>query len=111
MTELKRTKTTWRSEQRFVVSGPDGAVDFHFMPFENSHVGSVEYHMVAAPDYMDAAAPTHNKCWVLDGRPCWLDGTSLYASEVVIPLYLRGGEDALWPFLEREYRKLSQPEE
>ena len=112
MTALKREKREMDGELRFIVSGPDGAVDFHFITCGAYHVGGVEYHMAQAPDYMDERTPSHDECWALDGRPCWHDGTSLYASEVVIPLYQRGGDDAIWPFLEREYLKLShQPDE
>lgn len=58
-----------------------------------------------ARDYEEGKPADHNDCWLIGG-PCWHDGTSLYASEFMIPLLEREGEGALWEQLEREYEKL-----
>jgi hypothetical protein len=44
-------------------------------------------------------------CHWLGGDPCYHDGTSLWALEYVMPLFMQGGSDAVWPVLERRYRE------
>lgn len=109
METLERRRIENEGETRWCVIGRNGAVDFHCLneagPF--GRVGGVEYHMRAAPAYSEKAAPDHENCWLI-GCPCWHDGSSLYATEVLIPLLERSGDDAVWNQLEREYGKLSK---
>jgi hypothetical protein len=53
---------------------------------------------------MAEQAPSQDKCWLLH-CPCWHDGTSLYASETVIPFWLVAPHDheRMFQFLIREY--------
>lgn len=47
----------------------------------------LECHYRQPPNYMSDAPPSHDKCSVLGGCPCWHDGTSLYAQEHFVPLF------------------------
>lgn len=93
-------------EKRWILVGTEGAVDFHV-----SHAiaqfaylgrtGGIEEHHRSRVPYMDEK-PSHDNCWILNG-PCWHDGSSLYASEVLIPIFESGGESAIWIALRGEY--------
>ena len=109
---LERRKIQNHGETRWCVIGARGAVDFHCMdePGPFGRIGGVEHHMRTAPDYYEGKPADHTDCWLLGG-PCWHDGTSLYATEFMIPLLEREGEDALWLQLEREYDKLPKQSE
>lgn len=112
MEKLERRRIENVGETRWCVIGDHGAVDFHCLnePGPFGRVGGVEYHMRRAPSYSEQTTPDHEHCWLL-GAPCWHDGTSLYASDVLIPLLERDGEDALFAQLERDYGKLPVPEQ
>lgn len=107
---------TDRYEKRWIVVGPSGAMDFHCSHpwiargygFDRS--GGLEIHYRTPPDYMKADEPSHDHCWML-GVKCWHDGSSLYASEVLIPILEQSGEDAIWTQLYLEYRQRFGPEE
>lgn len=98
-------------EFHIVVEGSEGAIDFHFITCSNPEIvarvcnGSalmsmgVEMHKASSPEKAN-----HPTCWLLGGRPCYHDGTSLWASETVMPAFLRGGSDAVYPLLESCYR-------
>jgi len=40
----------------------------------------------------------------MDGKPCYYDGSGLYA-DIAFKVLLEGGIDALWAFLENEYNE------
>jgi hypothetical protein len=99
---LQRVKLDNKDGTRWCVVGPDGAVDFWFF-HSTPTLGGIEEHRRIPPSYRKDG-PDHEQCHLLTG-PCWHDGSSLYASEVLIPLYQNYGEDALGQQLEREYRE------
>lgn len=81
-----------RGAASFNVSGPyvhDGR--------ENWTAG-LEFHHRSPPEYMRDLPPSHDKCHVLKA-PCWHDGTSLYAQEVYLPVFLRGDDAAIFRML------------
>jgi len=95
---LERHKHEIRGETRWVVLGPDGAVDFHCSdPLSHDPIAGLECHYKRRPTYMKAdAKPFTEECWATGGR-CWGDGTSLYATEILLPEYqwmLRHPENA-----------------
>lgn len=46
----------------------------------------------------------HKNCWVLgNGDSCYHDGSSLQAQETLMPGFLKGGTEWLWPYLEQRY--------
>lgn len=53
-------------------------------------IGGVECHWAECPDngtgWHKPDAPSHSDCWLLGGQ-CWHDGTSLYFSERIAPLF------------------------
>ena len=75
------------------------------------YYGGLEMHYRAAPDYMKEHPPSNTNCWLLNA-PCWHDGTSLYAHEVIIPFWLRDPEnnERMFEFLRAEYRRRDQPQ-
>jgi len=95
-------------ETRWVLVGPHGAMDFHctnvsvVRAYGFDRCGGLETHYRTPPDYMRDREPSHEHCWMLGGK-CWHDGSSLYASEVLIPLLERDGVEAIWRQLDREY--------
>jgi hypothetical protein len=108
MSKLERIKKQDDYETRWCVVGPAGAVDFHCTnePVKgwSERVGGLEEHRRAPAYYQNAESPSHEHCSLLNGK-CWHDGSSLYASEFIIPFYEQSGEEALWPLLEGEYRR------
>ncbi len=68
----------------------EGAIEFNVTEYGKrddglpEFSGGLEIHYREPPDYMAKRAPSHDKCHLI-GQPCWHDGTSLYASEVLIP--------------------------
>jgi hypothetical protein len=93
-------------EKRWIICGPSGAVDFHvshaWVALDFPCSGGIETHYRQPPAYMKDDDPSHDHCWILGGK-CWHDGSSLYASEVLIPILERDGEFGVWAQLEREY--------
>lgn len=96
----------------WLVVGRKGAVHFHVSDcgkengekYGQRYSGGLEIHYREPPSYMADHAPSQNRCWVLK-CPCWHDGTSLYASERVIPFWLSAPDDheRIFRFLEHEY--------
>lgn len=85
--------------------GRHGAVHLHVSgPFDSRYSGGFEIHYRVPPDSMKDEAPSHEDCWLLHGA-CWHDGTSLYASEVLIPFWLsdRHDHERMFELLQREY--------
>ena len=99
-------------ERSWFVIGRKGAIHFHVMDMGEKdgheygvrYSGGLECHYRQPPDYMSEDAPSHERCHVLEG-PCWHDGSSLYASETVIPFWLLAPDDheRMFRFLESEY--------
>lgn len=97
----------------WTVIGRHGAMHFHVTDAGKEHAdkygdqysGGLEVHYRSPPDYMQDDAPSQDKCWLL-GCPCWHDGTSLYASETIIPFWLVSPNDheRMFRFLEAEYK-------
>lgn len=50
----------------------------------------------------DGQEAIQDECPYLDGKPCYYDGSGLYA-DTAFKVLLKGGSDALWKFLEKEY--------
>lgn len=90
--------------------GRHGAVHFHVtdmgedFKYGDRYSGGLEVHYRQPPEHMRDQAPSHDKCWLI-GCPCWHDGTSLYASETLIPFWLAAPHDheRMFRLLEREY--------
>ena len=96
--------------RRFCVLGPDMAIDFHV-----SDTGSfgpsagLEMHYKVKPSYLsEQDEPFSKECW-LTGVTCWGDGTSMYATDVMLPYYdVRHGkeqEEFFWEMMDREWQK------
>lgn len=60
------------------------------------------YHSHKPADYQSATEPSQPSCTFLDGAPCWYDGTSLGAEDL-LEGFLAGGDAWLWPKLEAIY--------
>src|SRR5690606_2416265 len=98
------------AEHVYEVIGRDGAVHFHVTVSGRAsdhglprYSGGLEEHRKQCPPYRDCA-PDHMDCR-LTGGPCWHDGTSLYAMEVLIPQWERDfpDHDAVFAWLTHEY--------
>lgn len=102
--------------------GRHGAMHFHVTDFgekgpdgqrrHERYSGGLETHYRAPPDYMAEQVPSQDKCWLLGG-PCWHDGTSLYASENLIPFWLFDphDHDRVFQRLAREYENRFEPKD
>ena len=88
-----------------------GAIHFHVTEyledgFMKGHEpsGGLEMHYRTPPDYMADQAPSDDRCPFIH-QPCWHDGTSLYASETLIPKWARrDSEIEMFWVLVREVR-------
>lgn len=91
--------------KRYCVIGPRMAVDFHFSEcIPGDVVAGLEMHYKECPSYLEGQEPFSEHCWLTDAR-CWGDGTSLYASEYLYPLFESLGVEDFWPILEEELRR------
>ena len=77
----------WRHDYRVICR--HGAMNFHWTDMgedEGKYPSSagLESHYSTPPDYMKDHAPHHSPCPLL-GAPCWHDGTSLYATDTLLP--------------------------
>lgn len=93
----------------FAVVGKECAVHFWVEPNWNDNSrswGGVEVHKRPREN----ETPDNEDCWLLSG-PCVHDGSSLYASEVVIPRFHEccdfsdGNYEAVWNILEAQLSK------
>ena len=112
----------WRCEMRaserfgqwawsFEIVGAKGGVNFHVTGphrYDNTDHWSagLEYHS-ATP--RDDEPPDHGRCW-LTHRPCWHDGTSLYAQERYLPMWHRGDVDGIFRSMMRDADRHFYPE-
>lgn len=91
--------------RRYCVVGSRMAVDFHVTHITgHDPIAGLEMHYRQRPSYLDDQAAHFDKCWLTDA-PCWCDGTSLYATEYLLPLLAEGGIEDFWPVLEAELRR------
>lgn len=104
MRNLKHRHYEHRNRQFYMVSGPAGAIVFHYWDTEHDLAG-LETHYAVQPDFLNTNSH-HQECWWLDGAPCWHTGTSLWASEYWLPMFLACGEEWLWPRLEQHYKSV-----
>lgn len=76
---------SWRHE--YVVLCKNGAISFHWADSEGrfEKTAGLEIHRYVPAEYQKDHAPHHSPCHIL-GAPCWHDGTSLYATEKLLPL-------------------------
>lgn len=102
---MKRVRTREASSDQFgfAVVGDLGAMEF-WMFTDHPDLGGVEAHRRDPSEYQDDRSK-HDDCPLLDGAPCWHDGTSLWASEHWIPLYQQCGEEWVWAELEARYQE------
>jgi len=101
----------------FSLVGKLGAMEFWFRQSTspitgNKYYGGVEKHMSSCPeDWWGGKEPSHKECHVLGDKPCWHDGTSLWAEEHWIPGMLQGGSNWIWTQLEMHYPDWFKPTE
>lgn len=90
----------------YVVEGRDGAVQFHVTDnlYSGRHSCGLESHSTTP---IANRPPDHARCPALSDRACWHDGTSLYAEERILPMWLEmhRSPDAFFGMLVTEYRK------
>lgn len=93
--------------------GPLGGVHLHVrdcMPGDDwtRFLGGLEFHYRTPPGYLAKDPPSHEKCWLIDA-PCWHDGTSLYASETLIPFWRADPDnhERMFARLAKEYPRLA----
>jgi hypothetical protein len=120
--EYKYHKPWGNPSHVYTVIGARGAIHFHVSDMGEKQVkeynldqrfsGGLECHYRTPPDYMAHSAPSQDKCWLLC-CPCWHDGTSLYASEIIIPFWLGNPNDheRMFNFLIREYEDRFNPKD
>lgn len=80
-------------KHHFEVIGARGGLHLHITDLgeekqQDRWSAGLEEHWRSPPPYMDDRAPSHDVCWLLH-CPCWHDGTSLYAMETLLPLFLQ----------------------
>ena len=90
-------------DRRYCVVGPRMGVDFHVSGVGGfDECAGLECHYKQQPSYLANQEPFSEQCWLTGGR-CWGDGTSLYATEYLLPLFREMGVEDFWPVLEQEH--------
>jgi len=99
----------WRHS--YVVEGANGAMEFTVsqLMLSSSDKNKREWSAGLEAHYaypQEGKPPDHAFCQAISFRPCWHDGTSLYAQERLLPQWIECGEDPVYVFqmLEREYQ-------
>ena len=91
-----------------VVLGDEGAIEFHFVTMDDrkyDHAGTFPLSSMGVEMHKRVSESEANRGHCdLAGGPCYHDGTSLWASETVMPAFMSGGSEAVYPYLERCYR-------
>ena len=110
--KFRHHKYTWTKpfgsvQHHWELLGPNGGIHFHFTETESdSPRAGLEFHHTRSANMKNDVAPDHINCF-LTGEPCWHDGTSLYATEDLLPQIrpmLRGGNHKdIFTLLEWEY--------
>lgn len=94
----------WRHS--YVIEGAKGAMEFTVSEYGKDHErgSGLEMHSVSP---RGDCAPDNGLCQAVSFRPCWHDGTSLYAQEKLLPQWEECGGDHGYVFnmLLLEYRK------
>lgn len=100
---------SWRHS--YVVEGATGAMEFTVSEYKMSSDTKSESQWSAGLEAhhaypQEGKPPDHVFCQAISFRPCWHDGTSLYAMEKLLPQWIECGEDPVYVFqmLEREYQ-------
>lgn len=106
MSDTERKIVTLKNgDVRYCVLGPKMGVDFHVSDLDRAYpIAGLESHYRECPSYMEGKEPFTQECW-LHGGVCWGDGTSLYATEQLLPLFDPKDIESFWPVLENEYRR------
>lgn len=107
-----RTRQHIRDQAGIAIVGELGAMELWWFTCElptSRHVGGVEAHRREPALYQDDSSK-HDERSLLDGRPCWHDGTSLWASEYWLPLLEKVGEGAVFDEMERRYKEFMSDE-
>lgn len=94
--KLRYGKDLW--QHMWSIVGGKGGCHLMIQEYENSqgikeYSCGLEYHYIAPPEYMKDKAPSHMECFLIK-RPCWHDGTSTYATENYLPMFLGKRSDA-----------------
>lgn len=89
---------SWRHSYELI--GARGGINVHFSgphryDNQDNWAAGIEFHYRQPPDYMKDDAPSHNRCWLLE-CPCWHDGSSMWAQERFLPLFIAGCHDAIF---------------
>jgi hypothetical protein len=99
----------------FILKGERGAVQFKlgsgwFLPESQKPGISDDYPMAWDKGYhsyiprYDGQTPITDSCHVLDGKPCYYDGSTLNA-EPLLDVLLREGSEGIWRELEQYYKE------
>lgn len=115
--KYRHEKYTWEKpfgsvRHMWQLIGPKGGIHFAVsLTPEYSPACGLEIHS-REPQW--DRAPDQNPCWLI-GAPCWHDGTSLYASDVLWPeiekMLRRSDHEAIFRVLEHEADKRFAPED
>lgn len=95
-----------RWEYSWELIGANGGVQLHISgPHEydgrENWSAGLEYHWRKPPSYLAQSPPSHDQCWLLN-CPCWHDGTSLYAQDHYLPLFIQGDTTRILRSLARD---------
>ena len=105
LSETTRRVVDLPSGRRYCIVGSSMGIDFHFNDTNPSEViAGLEMHYRECPSYLTGQSPFTDNCW-LTGGVCYGDGTSIYATEWLYPLFKEMGLEAFWPILEQEYQR------
>jgi hypothetical protein len=99
----KKFTKTWSLddwEYRWEILGAHGGAHLSIRPYKTSsgvveHSAGLEMHYRRPPKYMGDCAPSYARCFLLEA-PCWHDGTSMYAQDFFVPLFLARAEDLIF---------------
>lgn len=117
-----RLTLRWGSqwERRYVAEGRHGACEFWVRELPSGRPGigvSDESYScgfeVHSPTPTRDGPPDHQECWALTGRCCWHDGTSSWARDSWLPMWLENpnNHEIVFNRLALEYRRRFEPQE
>ena len=94
----------WRHS--FDLVGADGAISLnisgpHVYGGQENWSAGLEIHRRAPAEYQRYDPPSHDECHVLK-CPCWHDGSSTYAQDEFLPIFLQGNINGLLRRLSHE---------
>jgi len=107
--EYRPCPSTGSARHFWVVVGPLAGVHLWVEVGNGFPFGGFETHYRNPPKYMADDSPSHDNCWVLK-CPCWHDGTSLWATEYWIPMWLNHPNDHEFMLvqIDRELQKIHE---